>query len=120
MFEDLKRDRLALLRRVASLLDIDAGPFQRMDLDTIYNPYAVPRNSLIQRILGTPLIRYVWVNTVPKRLRQRVRHTVLLKESERPSMDQRAVEFLKGIYEQDLFMLESLLDTPLTDLRRVW
>ncbi len=131
MFEDLKRNPAELLCRVADFLGVDREFVKRIPVDTAYNPYRAPKNRFARLILNsTPWLRYSikdpWKTAimrslpVVRRVKRFIYRTFLWKETTKPPMDRRAVEYLKTIYGQEIAELEELLSLPLPDLRKVW
>ncbi len=131
MFEDLKRNPIELLSRVADFLGIDRELVKRIPVDTAYNPYRAPKNRFARLILSNTLwLRYPLKDPlkteimkrfpVIRRVKKFIYRTFLWKEATKPPIDRRAVEYLKRIYEEEVVELEELLGLPLPDLRKVW
>jgi hypothetical protein len=125
MFEDLKRNPLRLLRRIAALLEIDAAPFTRINAQTRYNPYSIPKNKTIARVLKyTVGIRARAGKVLRRRAVQDLYIKTFLpkifKSVSKPPLEPIAVALLQQAYRQDVQKLEKLLGRPLPELRRVW
>jgi hypothetical protein len=125
MYEDLKRNPVELLRRVADFLGVDREPVKHISMDTTYNPYRAPKNRLVQLILSKTIwLRFVWRHTIkritPLGLRSYINRTFFYKRATKPPIDRKAVEYLKTIYEEEIVELEELLGLPLPDLRKAW
>jgi Sulfotransferase domain len=122
MFEDLKRDPATLVRRTARFLGVDEGPVADMELGigNPYNAYALPRGGLARGLYRSLWMRNLARYTVPQWLRWKLRDQVLMRPAEKPAMDARALEALRGVYAGDVEKLEGLLGRPLPELRRSW
>jgi hypothetical protein len=121
MFEDLKRDPATLVRRSARFLGVDDEPVADMELGIgPYNAYALPRGGLVRGLYRSHWIRNLARYTVPQWLRWKLRDQVLMRPAEKPAMDARALEALRGVYASDVEKLEGLLGRPLPELRRSW
>lgn len=122
MFEDLKREPLQLLDRVAVFLGVDSESTRNITVDTVYNPYVAPRGRLFQLLLNyTVQFRYhILRHVVPKSIRTNIYEAVFVKQAKKPPLDDRAKAHLKSIFADEIIELEKLLGIPLPDLRKGW
>lgn len=120
LFEDLKSDTLGLLQEIAGFLDVDPEAMERVDHETVHNPYGVPRNAVARWLLQDESIKAVARRLLPEDLRIALGEHVLLEKPDKPTMDPKAREILVEAYEPEIERLEAMLGRDLPELRVSW
>jgi len=111
---------------VLRFLDLDTAPLYKIDTSRVENGFAVARWSWARRMAGANWVRRAGQILVPVSLG--ANHTVkrvvfqryFVKVVPKPSIDVRARDWLRSIYDPDVSALESLLGRELSELRRSW
>lgn len=106
-YEEFFCDVRRQLATIFEFLEVEPLP-EPFQTDEALNQYARPRTFLIQRALGTPLIRAAARALVPERLRSRVKRP-FFKQEPKPAVDQRATQLLSDLYAYEPACLEALL-----------
>jgi hypothetical protein len=118
--EDLQGDPSSLVMKVAEFLDLDTAPVGTIDFTTKHNTYRIPRNRLVQMVLGSSGLRFIGRKFTPRLGLRTVRDKVFFKQQEKPAVDARALDILREVYASDIAKLEILLGRSLPELRRSW
>jgi hypothetical protein len=114
LYDEFKSNTIEVVKDVCDFLGVSFYEGRFFDPGKKYNVYAQPRNILFQRIMGNPYIRSLAISLVPRRLLIPLRSRVLLAGGSKPPMDQRAVEFLRSIYYDDILKLQDLIRRDLS------
>lgn len=118
LFDALRDEPQATLKRAAQFLDIDGDEFETL-APVVHNPYLAPTGSLQKFQASSSLTRMIRT-LLPLNLRASLRNRFLMRPAEKPVMDERAVAFLKEIYEPEMAALEEMLGYELPALRQSW
>jgi hypothetical protein len=106
-FEELVEDPGRELDAIMEFLGIDSSAVDATELGA-HNPYATPRNQLLQRIV--PIVkRFPPRRYLPRRLRRFVWNRLLLRDQQKEPPDPKAIDFLQTMYRSDVACLERLL-----------
>lgn len=111
-FEEVFADETSTavaVERVLDFLDVDPGAVEKIRQPKSHNALATPRNRLVRNLVNSPELQRIAERVLPRRLKQPLREKLLFRKVEKPMMDPRAAEFLRGIYAPDITCLERLL-----------
>lgn len=109
MFDDLKNDPRAFTARILDFLDVSQEGMDCIDFSEEHNAYAAPRGVLSRLLMSQSWLRSLAQTLFPLSLRRWVKAHFILKQSEKPEMDEAAIELLRKIYTPELEALESAL-----------
>ena len=120
MFDDFRRDAMAVLREIAGFLGLDPNPLAHVDTSQKYNSYAAPRNQYLRRVAGAKFSRMLGQTLMPRRLGAFIFERIFLKQASKPLLDPHARDLLCSLYDPELDKLEKLLGRRLPELRNSW
>jgi hypothetical protein len=106
-FEEFVANTRLELERTLAFLEVDAAVSDRIDLE-IQNPFALPRNAMSARLMGSGRARRLARSVVPGVVRGRARE-VLLKRTAKPAMEPEVRQLLADVYRPDRERLPELL-----------
>ncbi|MFQ5872252.1 MAG: hypothetical protein ACE5JL_00420, partial [Dehalococcoidia bacterium] len=89
----------------------DGGFF---DPSIAYETYKAPRNAVFQWLVGNTYFRWFAVSILPRKLLIYLSNKMTVSNTSKPPIDVRAVEFLRGIYHDDILKLQGLIDRDLS------
>lgn len=106
-FEEFVQDIPHTLERVFAFLEVDPVWAARIEPE-VHNPFALPRNLLGHRLLGSGTVRSVARILLPRSLRAYGRSRLVVS-SEKPPMERDIRKRLLEVYERDVDRLSDLL-----------
>jgi hypothetical protein len=106
-FEEFVRDIPHMLERVLAFLEVDPTWAARVEPE-VHNPFALPRNLVGRRLLGSGNVRSVARVLLPRSLRAYGR-TRLVVRAQKPAMDTEVRLRLLEVYEPDVQRLAQVL-----------
>jgi hypothetical protein len=106
-FEEFVADAPRELQRLFQSLEIDPSAPSH-DRPVNRNPFALPRNAMSRRLLGSGRARTVARRLAPRRVRSRVRDALLVP-AQKPPMAAEARELLSKLYRPDVERLAEIV-----------
>ena len=76
----------------------------------VYNPFLIPRNSLIEFFLNSNILKKVIANLTTYSIKKALLNKVFFKKDSKPEMFQDDRDFLKNFYKDDVEKLKILLE----------
>jgi len=119
MFEELKNEPQRVLHKIAEFLDIDKEPIARIRL-VLGNPGGAPRGEWARQLLLLRKRIPLRSLPLPRSLKGYLFKILAGPAGPKPSIDPRAIDLLRPIFEPDIRELEHLLNRTLPELRKVW
>jgi hypothetical protein len=109
-FEEFVADVPGTLHAVFAFLDVDTEWAARVEPE-VHNPFALPRNVLGRRVLGSGTARSLARILLPRSVRAYGR-SKLVARAEKPPMDSDVRRRLLEIYESDVHRLTAVVGRP--------
>lgn len=106
-FEDLKKDRQALLNQVAEFLNIDPAKFTAKSVSK--NSYQKPRNKFSKLLLRNQFLTKYGLKLLPRSILRLIRNKILLAKADKKPMDQKSKKLLEEFYKEELKNFDNLL-----------
>lgn len=106
-FEEFVRDVQHTLEDVFAFLEVDPAWAARVEPE-VHNPFALPRNLLGRRLLGSGTVRSLARSLLPRSLRAYGRSRLVVR-AEKPPMEMDIRRRLLAVYEPDVERLSDLL-----------
>lgn len=120
LFEDLKKDPLALLEDIASFLGVSRDGMHTVDYETVHNPYGEARNRLAAWALDASLLHAIARGVLPESVRIWLGEHALVKKTGKPPLEPEAKAKLVDYYEPEIRETETLLGRSLPELKGTW
>lgn len=119
--DNLKNNPESTLSDIYQFLEVNNKIKSQPLYKTIHsNAYKQPRFILFDKLLKQKYLSRIALNLLPRPMIRWVRNTVLLKETFKPIIDEKAKNKLLAIYEPEITQLEKLLNRDCTPLKRSW
>lgn len=117
LYDDLKKDTLALVRDIYEFLEVDSA--FTPDVRVKYNVTGVPRSKLLHAFLTRPMllkkmIKPIVYPFVPKDTRTRFVNRLKAKYLKKPQMKPETRQYLQELYREDILQLQSLIGRDLS------
>jgi hypothetical protein len=109
-FEEFVADVPGTLQAVFAFLDVDTGWAARVEPE-VHNPFALPRNVVGRRVLGSGTARSLARILLPRSVRAYGRSRLVIS-AEKPPMDTDVRRVLLKIYESDVLRLTEVVGRP--------
>lgn len=120
LFDNLMKDPRSLYTSIAKYLEVDAAPFENMELVEAQNTFRSPRFQLLYQFASMKMGRDLRQKLLPTFVQDWLRYSPLLYSRQKPPLDDDARQFLQEIYQPNIAKLEDLLGRQLPELRKSW
>lgn len=106
LFDDLKKDLTGTLQKICSFLNLDYSFINKIDIEKKYNEFKRPKSKFHSyAIRFLKRIKYI----LPGYLRPNITKNFLLKNDNKPEIDNEAIDFLNTIYKNEYLNLNNFL-----------
>ncbi len=113
LFDDLKKNPVKFVQDIYRFLKVDHS-FVPTTIGMRFNMSGIPKSIILQRFFTHPNFFKDTVRVlIPKKLRLKIRTTLLKKNLKKPEIKPETKEYLKRLYKDDILKLQELLNVNL-------